>query len=96
VRNEAINAPIQGTAADGLKIAMGRLYKGLKKFGGSAFIAGAFHDEILVECDEADAEDVQTITRSAMLETMDELLNASDPRVRIKMSGGVSPVWTKE
>jgi DNA polymerase I len=95
VRNEAINAPIQGSAADGLKLAMSKAYAGLKKFGGSAFIAGAFHDELLVECDEGDAGDVQDVVEAAMLEAMEELLNAEPPKVRIKVSGGVSPVWTK-
>jgi len=96
VRNEAINAPIQGTAADGLKMAMARVYAGLRKFGGSAFIVGAFHDELLVECDETDGEEVATMVETAMLEAMDDLLNASDPRVRIKVSGGVSQIWTKD
>jgi DNA polymerase I-like protein with 3'-5' exonuclease and polymerase domains len=95
VRNEAINAPIQGSAADGLKLAMAKVYDGLKKFGASAFIVGAFHDELLVECDEDDAGDVQDVVEAAMLEAMEELLNADPPKVRIKVSGGVSPVWTK-
>lgn len=94
-RNEAINAPIQGTAADGLKMAIARVYERLKRFGGSAFIAGVFHDEILVECDEDDAAAVRDVVEAAMLAAMDELLNSEDPRVRIKVSGGISPVWTK-
>ena len=60
-RNEAINMPIQGTAADVLKLAMGRLYRELSVFE-DAFIVGAFHDELLVECNEGDAETIEKLT----------------------------------
>ena len=76
-------------------MAIARVYEGLKRFGGSTFIAGVFHDEILVECDEDEAPAVGAVVESAMLAAMDALLNSEDPRVRIKVSGGISPVWTK-
>jgi len=94
-RNEAINAPIQGTAADGMKLAMARVYERLRKFNGTAFIIAALHDEILVECDEADAPEIEKIVKSAMIEAMNELVNAEEPHVKLKVSGGVSKVWTK-
>lgn len=94
VRNEAINAPIQGTGADILKLAMAKLYKALREFEG-AFIVGVFHDEILVECDEVDAEDVRRVSESAMIEAANELLNTEEPRVPIEVDGGISRVWTK-
>jgi DNA polymerase I-like protein with 3'-5' exonuclease and polymerase domains len=96
VRNEAINMPIQGTAADGLKIAIGRVYEELKKFDGTAFIIAALHDELLVECNEADAPEIEDIVAEAMLEAMNELLNASEPRVELEVSGGRARVWTKD
>jgi len=95
-RNEAINAPIQGTAADGMKLAMARVHERLRKFGGTAFIIAALHDEILVECDEADASETEEIVKNAMIEAMDELVNADEPHVTLKVSGGVTKVWTKE
>jgi DNA polymerase I-like protein with 3'-5' exonuclease and polymerase domains len=95
VRNEAINAPIQGTAADGLKAAIALAYERLKKFDGTAFIVGVFHDELLVECDEGDAAEIEELVRGAMLEAMDALLNADEPRIRLKVSGGITKVWTK-
>lgn len=95
IGNEAINAPIQGTAADGLKAAMALLYKRLKKFGGTAFIIAALHDELLVECDEGDAAEVETIVKESMLEAMDKLLNATEPKVRIEVDGGATKVWKK-
>ena len=95
VRNEAINAPIQGTAAEGLKAAIALAYERLKKFDGTAFIVGVFHDELLVECDEGDAAEIEELVRGAMLEAMDALLNADEPRIRLKVSGGITKVWTK-
>jgi DNA polymerase I len=93
-RNEAINMPIQGTAADGLKLAMGRLYRELSVFE-DAFIVGAFHDELLIECNEGDAETIEKLTVKVMLEAMDELLNAELPKVRLAAESSVSTAWEK-
>jgi DNA polymerase I-like protein with 3'-5' exonuclease and polymerase domains len=94
-RNEAINMPIQGTAADGLKLAMAKLYSQLNGFE-NAFIVGAFHDELLVECDEGDAKEVRRATEDAMLEAMNELLNIEEPKVRIQVDAGISDTWAKD
>jgi DNA polymerase I len=94
-RNEAINAPVQGTAADGLKMAMAEVYKGLRKFDGTAFIVATIHDEFLVECDEADGPEVLEIVQRAMVETMDTLVNAEEPHVPIEVEGTVTKVWSK-
>ena len=95
-RNEAINAPVQGTAADGLKMAMAEVYKRLRKFNGTAFIVATIHDELLIECDEADGPEVLEIVKKAMVETMDALVNAEEPHVPIKVEGAVTKVWTKD
>ena len=94
-RNEAINAPIQGTAADGLKMAMAEVHKRLRKFEGTAFIVATIHDELLVECDEADGPEVLEIVQEAMVETMDSLVNAEEPHVPIDVEGTVTKVWSK-
>ncbi len=54
---EAINAPIQGTAADIMKIAMLRLPKALREAGLAAKMLLQVHDELVLECpiDEIDA-----------------------------------------
>ena len=95
-RNEAINAPIQGAAADGLKMAMAEVHKRLRKFKGTAFIVATIHDELLVECDEADGPEILEIVQEAMVETMDALVNVEEPHVRIKVEGSVTKVWTKD
>ena len=94
-RNEGINAPVQGTAADGLKAAMALTYERLKKFGGTAFIINTLHDELLIECDEKDGSEVKALVDEAMLEAMNEILNTSEPYVKLKVKSGVTKVWTK-
>lgn len=47
---EAINAPIQGTAADIMKIAMLRVSEGLKQADLSAKMLLQVHDELVLEC----------------------------------------------
>lgn len=59
----AINAPIQGTAADLLKLAMIALEKNL---GGRAAMLLTVHDEIVIEVPEADVEPVAEIVKETM------------------------------
>lgn len=51
---EAINAPVQGTAADIMKIAMVRLPGVLKKENLSARLLLQVHDELVLECSQAE------------------------------------------
>ena len=95
VRNEALNAPIQGTAADGLKLGMAYTHERLREFGGSAFIVSTIHDELLLECDEGDAQKVYTTVEKAMLEAMNEIVNAEGEPVPITTDGITTKVWTK-
>jgi len=94
--NEAINAPVQGSAADGLKAAMTLVYERLRKFDGSAFIVATIHDELLIECDEADAEEIEDLVKEAMLEAMNEIVNAEGKPVPILVMGSVTKVWAKD
>lgn len=93
-RNEAINAPIQGTAADILKRSMTLLYRGLK-LTPTAYIVASIHDELLVECDQADADYVAGVLERAMLEAANEILNAEEPKVKIEVDTVISKVWAK-
>jgi DNA polymerase-1 len=95
-RNEAINAPIQGSSADGLKMAMTEVHKRLRKFEGTAFIVASLHDELLIECNEVDAEEAEKRIKQAMLEAMNKLVNTSDPKVPIKITGDTTKVWSKD
>jgi DNA polymerase I-like protein with 3'-5' exonuclease and polymerase domains len=91
-RNEAINASIQGTAADVLKRAMTLVYGRLRAFH-DAFIVASIHDELLVECAEGEAEAVAGVVEASMLEAADEIINADEPKVKIEVDVEVKDSW---
>ena len=62
----AMNAPIQGTAADIIKLAMLRVDRALKAAGLAAKLVLQVHDELIVECPEAEAEAVKTLVAREM------------------------------
>ena len=62
----ALNAPIQGTAADLIKLAMVRVDRRLKAEGLQARLVLQVHDELIVECPEAEAETVKTLLTQEM------------------------------
>jgi DNA polymerase I-like protein with 3'-5' exonuclease and polymerase domains len=84
------NAPIQGTASDIFKRAMTRLDAALA--GRDAQIVNSIHDEIVVECDEAIAEDVLPLVKAKMIEGAREFLR----RVPIEVEAGVADAWVKQ
>ncbi|MBQ2737077.1 MAG: DNA polymerase I, partial [Clostridia bacterium] len=62
----AMNAPIQGTAADVMKLAMIRVYERLKRDVPDAKIVMQVHDELVVECPDTDRELVAGILKEEM------------------------------
>ena len=63
---EAVNMPIQGTAADILKQAMIDLHAELPRRGLHARMILTVHDELLFECPREEREDVATVVRQHM------------------------------
>jgi DNA polymerase-1 len=63
---EAINAPIQGTAADIMKIAMLRVPAALSKSGLSARMILQVHDELVLECLEAELTETTNLVQKVM------------------------------
>jgi len=63
---ETVNMPIQGTAADILKIAMIDLHRELPARGLRARMILTVHDELLFECSAAEAEAAAEIIRERM------------------------------
>lgn len=63
---EAINAPIQGTAADILKIATIRLPAVLQKAGLNAKLILQVHDELLLECPENEMVNTVNLVQDVM------------------------------
>ena len=82
----ARNAPIQGTAADIIKLAMINVQNRLKTDFPSAKLILQVHDELIVECDEKDASGV-----CRLLE--EEMQNAADLAVNLTAEAGYGKNW---
>ena len=62
----ALNMPIQGTAADIIKLAMIRVDSRLRREGLEARLVLQVHDELIVECPEGEAEQVKALLQREM------------------------------
>lgn len=62
----AINAPIQGTAADVMKLAMVRLQNDFEKNNINSKIIIQVHDELVIETVDTEIEEVKQLVQSAM------------------------------
>ena len=62
----ALNMPVQGTAADIIKLAMVDVYNTLKAEGLKAKLVLQVHDELIVECPEDECERVKAILKNSM------------------------------
>ena len=62
----AMNTPIQGTAADIMKIAMINVYRELKKRNLKSKIILQVHDEMMIEAEESEKEEVKTLLKTCM------------------------------
>lgn len=67
----AINAPIQGGAADIIKLAMRRIARLLKEGGFATKMVLQVHDELIFESPEAEVETVQQLIKQAMESVVD-------------------------
>jgi DNA polymerase I len=65
---EAINAPVQGTAADIMKIAMLKIPAALREAGLKGMMLLQVHDEIVLECPENELEVTAHVVQEAMQE----------------------------
>jgi DNA polymerase-1 len=82
----AINAPIQGTAADIIKIAMVRLHHMLKTEGFAARMLLQVHDELVFEVPEAEVKPLEARVR----EIMEGAMTLDVP---LKVDINVGPSW---
>jgi DNA polymerase-1 len=85
-RNVAINTPIQGTAADLIKIAMIRIHRELAASRTSARMILQVHDELVFELKASDVEPVTKLVR----QTMEHALTLDVPLV---VDIGVGKNW---
>jgi DNA polymerase-1 len=64
---QAMNAGIQGLAADLFKLALIRLDRGLEEAGFASDLVLQVHDEVLVDVEPAEADEVAALTEQAMV-----------------------------
>jgi DNA polymerase-1 len=83
-----LNTPVQGTGADGLKRALAVLWERRNQVPG-AFPVLVVHDEIVIECDAAQAGAVSSWLKQAMVDAMAPWLDPVPVEVEIK----VAPTW---
>ena len=82
----AMNSPIQGTAADIIKIAMIKVWKALKDAGLRSKLILQVHDELLIEAYEEEVEQVKCILAENMK-------NAADLLVSLEVDLHVGKNW---
>ena len=80
----AINTPIQGTAADIIKIAMIEIYHKIKKMKSKMILQ--VHDELVFDVHKDELEEIKEIVRDGME-------NSVTLDVPIKVDIGTGPNW---
>jgi DNA polymerase-1 len=90
---DRLNAPVQGTGADGLKLALALLWERRSECPGSVPVL-VCHDEEVVECDAVQAADVEAWLRKAMIEGMEAVLNSTDEvDVPVEVEARIARTW---
>lgn len=82
----ALNAPIQGSAADIMKIAMIRTEQALREHNVKSRIVIQIHDELVIEVAPGESQIVSDLVRSAME-------HAVELAVPLDVSIGIGPDW---
>ena len=82
----AMNTPIQGAAADLIKIAMIRTDEMLKQAGLKARLILQIHDELIIEAPESEKEEATAILREAMQ-------SAAELKVPLAVDIGIGKSW---
>lgn len=82
----AMNSPIQGTAADIIKIAMNRVHRRLVEGGYESSLILQVHDELLIEAKVEELEEVKKILA-------EEMAGAADLRVKLEIDMHTGLDW---
>ena len=85
-KRAAMNAPIQGSAADLIKIAMIKVYRALKENNYEAKIVSQIHDELIIKVNDDEKDKVKALVQDIMEHSVD--LNVS-----LKVDGGYAKNW---
>ncbi len=90
-----MNHPVQGSAADGQKLALALLWERREECP-QAFPILVVHDEIVVECAAERAEEAKAWLVSAMVDGMNAIVNADEPRMSIEVEASVANSWAEK
>ena len=85
-KRAAMNAPIQGTAADLIKLAMINVAKALKEGGFKSKMVCQIHDELIIKVYKEEKEQVYQLVKSTME-------NAMKLKVPLEVDGGFGKTW---
>jgi DNA polymerase-1 len=84
----AVNSPIQGSAADLIKVAMIAIFRRLRAEGLNTKMILQIHDELLFEVPEAELEEAKRVAT-------EEMERAASLRVPLKVDLGVGTNWAE-
>lgn len=82
----AMNSPIQGTAADIIKIAMNRVHHRLTEGGFASSLILQVHDELLIEAKTEELDEVRAILE-------EEMMRAADLKVKLEIDVHTGTDW---
>jgi DNA polymerase I len=82
----ALNAPIQGSAADIIKVAMLNVDRGLRKAGLASRMLLQVHDELVFEVAAGERSELESLVR-------EQMAAAADLTVPLDVSVGTGPSW---
>lgn len=82
----AMNTPIQGTAADIIKIAMVKVFKALKEKNLKSRLILQVHDELIIEAEKSEAKEVEELLKECMM-------SAAELKTTLISETGVGDSW---
>ena len=90
---DRLNAPVQGTAADGLKRALALLWERRDECPEAVPVL-VCHDEVVVECDAEQAADAKAWLEKAMIAGMEAVLKSTDEvDVPVEVEARIARSW---
>jgi len=90
---EATNHPVQGSAADALKLTIARLWETRDDCPGNPLLVGMVHDEIILEVDEGHCEEATGWLMRCMSEAVKEV--TGDPETPVVVEVDSRESWGK-
>jgi DNA polymerase-1 len=90
---DRLNAPVQGTGADGLKLALALLWERKAQCPGAVPVL-VCHDEVVVECDADQAGEGKAWLEKAMIEGTEAVLNNKEEvNVPVEVEARIARSW---